>query len=54
LPPLSPTDSLAIVRSVVPFERLPDPTAASIVAKADGNPFFLEELSWTALHPGPW
>jgi hypothetical protein len=38
LPLLGPADSLAIVRSVAPSERLPHATAAAIVAKADGNP----------------
>jgi transcriptional regulator with AAA-type ATPase domain/tetratricopeptide (TPR) repeat protein len=49
LPPLSREDSLRVVRSVAPSDRLPDAIAAAIAAKADGNPFFLEELSWAAV-----
>jgi class 3 adenylate cyclase/tetratricopeptide (TPR) repeat protein len=46
---LSRDDSLNVVRSVLPEERLTDPLAEEIVAKADGNPLFLEQL---ALHAG--
>jgi tetratricopeptide (TPR) repeat protein len=49
LPPLLPADSLVVVRSIATADRLPDVSARSIVARADGNPFFLEELSWTGL-----
>jgi class 3 adenylate cyclase/tetratricopeptide (TPR) repeat protein len=46
LQPLSRTDSLDLVRSV-PGDR-DQPTNEAIVAKADGNPLFLEELSLDA------
>jgi tetratricopeptide (TPR) repeat protein len=49
LQPLSRDDSRQMVRSVLTAERLVDPVAEEIVAKADGNPFFLEQL---ALHAG--
>jgi class 3 adenylate cyclase/tetratricopeptide (TPR) repeat protein len=49
LQPLSRDDSLRMVRSVLTAERLADPMTEEIVAKADGNPFFLEQL---ALHAG--
>jgi class 3 adenylate cyclase/tetratricopeptide (TPR) repeat protein len=49
LNPLSREDSLRVVRSVVRAERLVDQVTEEIVAKADGNPLFLEQL---ALHAG--
>jgi class 3 adenylate cyclase/tetratricopeptide (TPR) repeat protein len=49
LQPLSPDDSLDVVRSVLRDESLADPVTDEIVAKADGNPLFLEQL---ALHAG--
>jgi predicted ATPase len=47
LQPLSRDDSVHMVRSVLRAERLVDLVTEEIVAKADGNPFFLEQL---ALH----
>jgi transcriptional regulator with AAA-type ATPase domain/tetratricopeptide (TPR) repeat protein len=47
LQPLAPEDSLAVIRSVLGTERLSDALAARIVAKAEGNPLFLEELART-------
>ena len=44
LQPLAPRDSLALVRSVVPAETVSDPLVETILARAEGNPFFLEEL----------
>lgn len=49
LQPLSRNDSLQMVRSVLRAENLIDLVTQEIVAKADGNPFFLEQL---ALHAG--
>jgi tetratricopeptide (TPR) repeat protein len=49
LQPLSQDDSLQMVRSVLSAERLVELMSEEIVAKADGNPFFLEQL---ALHAG--
>jgi class 3 adenylate cyclase/tetratricopeptide (TPR) repeat protein len=49
LNPLTRDDSLRVVRSVVRAERFADQVTEEIVAKADGNPFFLEQL---ALHAG--
>jgi tetratricopeptide (TPR) repeat protein len=49
LNPLTREDSLRVVRSVVRAERFVDQVTEEIVAKADGNPFFLEQL---ALHAG--
>ncbi len=45
LQPLSRDDSLQVVRSVLNTERLVDLVTEEIVAKADGNPFFLEQLA---------
>jgi tetratricopeptide (TPR) repeat protein len=47
LQPLSRDDSLQMVRQVLNAERLVDLVSEEIVTKADGNPFFLEQL---ALH----
>jgi class 3 adenylate cyclase/tetratricopeptide (TPR) repeat protein len=49
LPPLSRDDSISMVRSVLSADRLIDVVTEEIVAKADGNPFFLEQL---VLHAG--
>ncbi len=49
LQPLSQDDSTRMVRSVLRAEHLIDLVTQEIVAKADGNPFFLEQL---ALHAG--
>jgi class 3 adenylate cyclase/tetratricopeptide (TPR) repeat protein len=42
---LAPADSLSIVRGVLPVAGLADPLARQILEKAEGNPFFLEELA---------
>ena len=44
--PLSRADSLDLLRSVP--ARLDEPIAEAIVAKADGNPLFLEQLAFDA------
>jgi len=49
LNPLTREDSLRLVRSVVRAEPVVDRVTEEIVAKADGNPLFLEQL---ALHAG--
>jgi tetratricopeptide (TPR) repeat protein len=45
LPPLSTEDSLTVTRSVLPAAALPQPVAEMILSRAEGNPFFLEELA---------
>ena len=45
LQPLSPQESLGVVRSVLRESRPPDPLVQLVLDKAEGNPFFLEELS---------
>ena len=47
--PLSRDDSIDVVRSVLNVERIIELVTEEIVAKADGNPFFLEQLT---LHAG--
>ena len=43
--PLSAQDSLSVLRSVFQTEEIPESLAEPILAKAEGNPFFLEELA---------
>jgi DNA-binding NtrC family response regulator/tetratricopeptide (TPR) repeat protein len=45
LRPLSETDSLSVVHSILAPSSLPGSLLPVIVAKAEGNPFFLEELA---------
>jgi predicted ATPase len=45
LPLLSAHDSTTVVRSFLSKNHVPDQVVGSIVARADGNPFFLEELA---------
>jgi tetratricopeptide (TPR) repeat protein len=52
LPPLTPPDSLAVVQAVPQAAQLPVSMHQAIVAKAAGNPFFLEELTWAAVAHG--
>jgi DNA-binding winged helix-turn-helix (wHTH) protein/tetratricopeptide (TPR) repeat protein len=52
LPPLGPQDGWVVAQTIL--RRAPPPQASiqEIVAKAGGNPFFLEELAWHAIEPG--
>ena len=45
LPPLSQEDSRTVVHAVLQTEQVPDPLTQLILARAEGNPFFLEELA---------
>jgi tetratricopeptide (TPR) repeat protein len=49
LPRLSPRDSLVVLQSVPQAAQLPESLQQAIVAKATGNPFFVEELTWAAV-----
>jgi class 3 adenylate cyclase/tetratricopeptide (TPR) repeat protein len=51
LPRLSPRDSLVVLQSVPQAAQLPAPLQQAIVAKAAGNPFFVEELTLAAVEP---
>ena len=52
LPRLSPRDSLVVLQSVPQAAQLPEPVQEAIVAKAAGNPFFVEELTSAAVEHG--
>jgi DNA-binding NtrC family response regulator/tetratricopeptide (TPR) repeat protein len=45
LQPLSPRESLSLARDVIGPAEVDEPTVEMIVAKAEGNPFFTEELA---------
>jgi transcriptional regulator with AAA-type ATPase domain/tetratricopeptide (TPR) repeat protein len=45
LQPLSPVESFAVVREVLEADPPPETLASLIVARAEGNPLFLEELA---------
>ena len=47
VPPLSAQDSVQVVQAVLQHETVPPPLAEAILAKAQGNPFFLEEMAQT-------
>jgi len=57
LPRLSPRHSLVVLQSVPQAAQLPAPLQQAIMAKAAGNPFFVEELTSAAVehgdHAGP-
>jgi predicted ATPase len=53
LPRLTPQESLRVVQGVLQTATVPAAVGHEIVTKAAGNPFFLEELSWTARMAGP-
>ena len=52
LPPLSPHDSRHVVRAVMGSHVMPESVTEQLLKRAEGNPFFLEELSRVALVPG--
>jgi len=52
LQPLSPEDSLSVLGGLLPPVQLSDPVAQLILSKAEGNPFFLEELARTVREQG--
>ena len=45
LQPLSPRESQSLVRDVIGPADVDEPTVEMIVSKAEGNPFFAEELA---------
>lgn len=53
LAPLVPADSVRIVESVDVAHRVSADVAEEILSKAEGNPFFLEELARTVTEHGP-
>jgi class 3 adenylate cyclase/tetratricopeptide (TPR) repeat protein len=48
LPHLPPQDSMAVIYSILPPEKHSEALGRAILAKAAGNPFFLEELARVA------
>jgi len=44
LDPLTPADSRALVANLLEIESLPEPVRDLILARAEGNPFFVEEV----------
>jgi len=53
LPPLSSQDSLRVVQTVLPTAvQSSTPVVAHLLAKAEGNPFFLEELARMVVEQG--
>jgi tetratricopeptide (TPR) repeat protein len=52
LAPLSADDSAQLLRNLVTIEDLPAHTRELIVSKAEGNPFFLEEVIRTLIDSG--
>jgi len=51
LPPLSPKDSRVVVDSAPGSAAAPPALTQAIVERAEGNPFFLEELAWAIAEP---
>jgi class 3 adenylate cyclase/tetratricopeptide (TPR) repeat protein len=49
---LTPRDSRQVLQAVLPPEQVPEALTQEILAKADGNPFFLEELARTVVEQG--
>jgi class 3 adenylate cyclase/DNA-binding winged helix-turn-helix (wHTH) protein/predicted ATPase len=52
LQPLTSQDSLRVVQAALPTVALSAPLVPQLLAKADGNPFFLEELARTVVEQG--
>ena len=52
LQPLTSKDSLQVVQAVLPTVAPSAPLVPQLLAKADGNPFFLEELARTVVEQG--
>ena len=53
LTPLTTADSAALVDSLAREQPLPEGVSAAILARAEGNPFFLEELARTVVDHRP-
>ena len=52
VPPLSAPDSVQVLRAVLQRATVPPPLAKALLARAQGNPFFLEELAQTLVEQG--
>jgi predicted ATPase/class 3 adenylate cyclase/DNA-binding winged helix-turn-helix (wHTH) protein len=49
---LTPREGQQVLQAVLPTAQVPEALAQEILAKADGNPFFLEELARTVVEQG--
>ena len=49
---LTPRDSLQVVQAVLHDKRVTEALAQELLARADGNPFFLEELARIVVEQG--
>jgi predicted ATPase len=49
---LAPHDSRQVIQSVLQTTVIPESLVQQFLLKADGNPFFLEELAWTVREHG--
>ncbi len=49
LPPLAAEESADVLRSVLGAADMPEPVTRQVLAKAEGNPFFIEELARVVL-----
>jgi class 3 adenylate cyclase/tetratricopeptide (TPR) repeat protein len=52
LSPLSPTECTSLMENLLPIVNLPSHIRQLILAKADGNPFFVEEIMRTLVDRG--
>jgi predicted ATPase len=52
LQPLTPQESWHLVRAALHDEQVPVPVMQRVLAKAEGNPFFLEEMVQTLVEQG--
>ncbi len=52
LSPLGESDSRSLVSALLDIDMLPDPVRASILARSEGNPFFLEEVIRSMIEAG--
>jgi predicted ATPase len=52
VPPLSAPDSVQLLRAVLQTETIPVPLTQVLLTKAQGNPFFLEELAQALMEQG--
>ncbi|HJS28935.1 MAG TPA: adenylate/guanylate cyclase domain-containing protein, partial [Anaerolineales bacterium] len=52
IPPLTPEEGNLLVDSLLAISDLPDPLRQNILTKADGNPFFVEEVVRTLIETG--
>ena len=52
IPPLAPQDSVHVVRAILPTPIVSDALTQEILGKAQGNPFFLEEIAQTLVEQG--